>query len=72
MALFDELAAQRGATTNVARAELVGLNRSTFIDLRNGAGTSLDTALHMAEVLNTDVRALFEPVPDDEQAQGAA
>lgn len=61
--LFDALTAQRGATTEVQRAVLIGVDRGTVRRMRKRLFTpSFDVAMRMAEVLGTTVDELFERV----------
>lgn len=59
--VFDTLTAARGATTNVAKAAMFDVDRSTIVRLRHGqieAGLTL--AMRMARRLGVGVEALFE------------
>ncbi|EEP73541.1 hypothetical protein MCAG_03868 [Micromonospora sp. ATCC 39149] len=58
--VFDRLAAERGATTNAARARLCGMDRVNLLRIRKGQTPSLELALHMADRLGTKVEDLFE------------
>jgi DNA-binding XRE family transcriptional regulator len=58
--LFDQLTEQLGATKEVDRATLVGVDRGTLSRFRHRKFTpSLDVAMRMAEVLGTTVADLF-------------
>jgi len=58
--LFDKLTQQRGATKEIDRAALVGIDRGTLSRFRHRKFTpSLDVAMRMAEVLGTTVAELF-------------
>lgn len=66
--IFDQLMAERGLPTIVASADALGISRWAVGDLRDGHGTTLDLAMHIAHFLDTTVEELFEPVPADEAA----
>ncbi len=58
--VFDRHAAKLGATTDAARAELIGVDRITMWRYRTGRLTpSLDRAMKIADVLGCDLRDLF-------------
>jgi DNA-binding XRE family transcriptional regulator len=58
--LFDKLATDRGANTEVEKAALVGIDRGTLYRFRVRMFTpSLDVAMRMAETLGTTVEKLF-------------
>lgn len=61
--VFDTLAAARGATSNIQRARLIGVDRGTIRRMRNREfAPRLEIALRMAERLGTTVDELFERV----------
>lgn len=60
--------ADKGFDTIVDIADALGINRSTIYNLRNGSGTTLDLAMHIARFLEHTVEDLFEQVPDGEAA----
>lgn len=58
--VFDDLCTAKGATSNVDRAALFGVDRGTIHHLRNHLGeTTISTALHFARTLGCPVEALF-------------
>jgi DNA-binding XRE family transcriptional regulator len=65
--LFDRLAARHGATTQQERANLIGVDRATFIRWRQGyTAPSLDTALRIAEQLGARIDKLWQRHPAGE------
>jgi DNA-binding XRE family transcriptional regulator len=66
--IFDQRMADRGHPTIVASADALGVSRWAVGDLRDGKGTTLDLAMHIARFLDAAVEDLFEPVPADEAA----
>lgn len=61
--VFDTLTAKFGATTDVARAELLGVDRATLQRLRKRKfHPRIATALRMADRLGTTFDELFERV----------
>lgn len=65
--LFEELTSRKGATTDVARGELLGFDRYTVMRLRRpGYEPSVGTALHIARVLGTKVEKLWCAAPADD------
>jgi DNA-binding XRE family transcriptional regulator len=59
--VFDRLTTNLGAMTDVARAELLGIDRSTIRRLRDGRLPSLETAFALATKLSSTVEQLFGP-----------
>jgi len=58
--VFDRHAEQLGATTDAAKAELIGVDRITLWRYRTGRLTpSLDRAMTIAHRLGCDLHALF-------------
>lgn len=61
VALLDELAALRGATTNPKRAELFGTDKTTVVRWRHRhCLPTLDAAYRIAQTLGTSVDQLLE------------
>jgi len=60
--VFDTLTEQRGATTDTARAQLCGMDRTNLLRIRHGQTPSLELAMHMAGQLGVRVEDLFEQV----------
>ena len=59
--VFDANTARLGATTDAARAELIGVDRATIWRWRNGHLTpSLDRAMTIANLLGLAMEELFE------------
>ena len=62
--LFDRLASRHGAHTQQQRAELIQVDRATFIRWRQGyTAPNLTDAWRIAEQLGTTVDRLWEKVP---------
>lgn len=58
--VFDAWAARKGATTHDQRADLVRVDRATFIRWRSGqTSPSLDTALRIAALVRVPVDKLW-------------
>jgi DNA-binding XRE family transcriptional regulator len=61
--VFDALTAKLGATTEVQRARLIGVDRATIRRMRERQfAPRLAIAMRMAETLGTTVDDLFEQV----------
>jgi DNA-binding XRE family transcriptional regulator len=61
--VFNELTAKHGATNDVARARLFGIDRATILRMRKREfAPRLELAMRMAERLETTVEELFERV----------
>lgn len=59
--LFDELTSRLGATSDVERARLVGVDRATIYRLRlRRFNPSIEVAQRMAQTLGTTIDELFE------------
>lgn len=66
--MFDQLTAGHDATTDPARARLIGVDRATLWRMRKGQLVpSVSLAMHIARVLGVRVEDLFEVA----QAAGA-
>lgn len=64
--VFDQRSGQLGASTEVERAQLCGVDRTTLYRIRNGKTTpSLELAMDMAARLGVTVEELFEQVTDE-------
>jgi DNA-binding XRE family transcriptional regulator len=62
--LFDRLAAKHGARTQQDRANLVRVDRATFIRWRQGyTAPSLDVAMRIADQLGTRIDKLWQREP---------
>lgn len=60
--VFDTRTREMGATTDVDRARLCGMDRTNLHRIRNGQAPSLELAMHMASRLKLAVEDLFEQV----------
>lgn len=59
--VFDDLTSKLGATSDIARARLIGVDRTTIHRMRYRLHTpSMDVAMRMAERLDVTVEDLFE------------
>ncbi|MGC1214124.1 MAG: hypothetical protein WA890_23055 [Micromonospora sp.] len=58
--VLDELTSAKGASTEVERARLLEIDRTTLYRIRGGQVPTLEVALRMAERLGTTVEQLFE------------
>lgn len=64
--IFDARTLQLNATTEVDRAQLCGVDRTTLYRIRHGKTTpSLELAMDMASRLGVTVEQLFEQVTDE-------
>lgn len=60
-ALFERLTAERGATSGLARARLLGIGRHTLWRMRRRP-PSMEVATRMADILGTTLDELFPVV----------